>query len=234
VRELLYLHHHTPPNNRGEKWFEQDEGDARLAEDRRLVRSRYPDLYYGFNIRQKFVFIDGRIILKEAMTGVPTEIKLRIQFHDQYPDVEPVALDRSNLFPQISDRHFCKGGVCCLWLPPETKWQGSKKDAILTFVDHVAVFFERQLIYDATDGESWPWGERGHNVQGYIDYIHDRISVGTEAFKAFVPLLAGGDLAKDARCPCQNGKRYRFCHRKIIIELRKYSHILERSESDDK
>ena len=73
MRDLLYLHVHTPPEiKNGDKWFEQDEGDARLAQDRQLIKTKYPNLKYGINHRNKLVFLFGEIILKEVSSGIPT------------------------------------------------------------------------------------------------------------------------------------------------------------------
>ena len=229
MRDLLYLHHHTPPSKFGGLWFEKDEGERRLIKDRQLIKSRFPSLLYGINIRSKFVFVAGSITLIEAKSGVPTNIDIRVVFPNNYPEVEPITIDRSGLFPLEGDRHYCPGGICCLWLPPESRWSGGDPTAILQYLDHVMVFFERQLIYDAGGQETWPWGERSHNLKGYIEYAQDRLGVDKDTFQAFFPLLVGEDLSLEKACPCGSCKPYRLCHRNVVQELRRFREPLRRS-----
>lgn len=221
MRDLLYLHVHTPPKIKdGEKWFEQDEGDARLSRDRQLIKGKYPDLKYGLNHRNKFVFLYGEIVLKEASSGIPTRIGVKILFPDEYPKTEPIAVEIANLFEHIADRHFYPNGICCLWLPPESQWNPDDENALLKFLDHVAVFFERQLIYDATGGTVWAWGERGHGRSGYIEYIQEKLNVTSEKLQNFLPLISGKmSFEKKSRCPCGSGRPFRFCHLSMVVEL---------------
>jgi hypothetical protein len=63
--------------------------------------------------------------------------------------------DDENWFPADLDRHLLTGGRCCLWLPLQSRWTNDR-DALLPFLDELAVFFDRQLVYDATAGRSGP------------------------------------------------------------------------------
>ena len=221
MRALLYLHVHTPPKTEaGDKWFERNEGDARLARDRRLIKTKYPDLKYGLNHRNKAVFLYGEISLKEESSGIPTKIGVQILFPDDYPKTEPLAVETSNLFKHIPDRHFYPSGICCLWLPPESQWNERDENALLKFLDHVSVFFERQLIYDSTGGKTWAWGERGHGRKGYIEYIQEKLKVDAEKLQNFLPLITGKTvLGKKLPCPCGSRRSYQFCHLPAVIKL---------------
>jgi hypothetical protein len=230
VRELLHLHGHTPQNKSDEKWFERDGGNARLAHDRQLIRSKYPALRYGLNHRKKVVFLQGQIVLKEEVSGIPTSIGTKIIFEDDYPRIEPYALDISNLFKHIADRHFYKDGVCCLWLPPESQWKPEDENSLLDFIDQVAIFFERQLIYDA--GGIWAWGERGHGVSGYIEYIQERLGVNVQKLRIFLSLITRKiGLEKKSRCPCGSKRPYQFCHLPAVIELEAFAHLIKEKEN---
>lgn len=220
MRELLHLHGLTPQNKRNAKWFERDEGDSRLAHDRKLIASKYPDLKYGLNYRHRIVFLCGQIVLKEEGSGIPTRISTKIVFRDAYPKVEPFAIETSNLFKHVADRHFYPNGICCLWLAPESQWNGEDESGLLGFLDQVAVFFERQLIYDASGGEAWPWGERSHSEKGYIEYIQEKLGVDSEKLQIFLPLITSkAALDKKSRCPCGSRRPYQFCHLQTVIEL---------------
>ncbi len=64
MRELLSLLGHTPKVNGRLNWFERDNGDERLAQDRALIRHDYPDLKYGLNYSHRKVFLYGSLTLR--------------------------------------------------------------------------------------------------------------------------------------------------------------------------
>lgn len=228
MRDLLSLHVHTPPKiDDGEKWFERDAGDARFTRDRRLIKTKFPTLKYGLNHRNKSVFLYGEICLKEESSGIPTKIDVKILFPDDYPKIEPIAMETSNLFEHIADRHFYPNGICCLWLPPESHWIADDQNALLNFLDHVAVFFERQLIYDSTGEKIWAWGERGHGRSGYIEYIQEKLFVDAKKLQNFLPLITGtAFLDKKTRCPCGSRRPYQFCHLPTVVELTAFANFI--------
>ena len=220
MRELLHLHGHTPQNKTEEKWFERDDGDARLARDRELIKNDYPYLKYGLNHREKRIFLRGKIVLIEEFSGVPTNIEVKVIFPDFYPQIEPTAYDADNQFEHVADRHFYPDGRCCLWLPPESEWRVKDDGTLLNFLNQVAVFFERQLIFDASGEKIWAWGSRGHNEDGFIEYIQEKLRVDSERLKFFLPLISNKALLdKKSRCPCGSKRPYRYCHFPMVNEL---------------
>ncbi len=234
MRELLYLVGPTPKTDGRTRWFEQDEGDERLKQDRALIRHDYPDLKFGMNWRHKKIFLDGTITLR-AECGIPTRIKTRLVFGDYYPAYEPVAYDTGNMFPHIADRHFYVDGGCCLWLPIETQWRQQEATALHSFLDQVATFFERQLIYEASPDKSWPWGQRRHNIAGYIEFIQEALGVDTFLVSNFAGLLSGKDhLEPNSDCPCGTGKKYKHCHAsrlgKLVAQLGERNPFTEKTE----
>jgi len=89
----------------------------------------------------------------------------------------------------------------------------------VAFVDQVAVFFHRQLIYDATG--RWVGPERRHGVEGYLDFLIERFG-NSDALLAFAPLFEGQAAPlPGAVCPCGAGRRYERCHRALVAEIRK-------------
>ncbi len=219
MRELLSLAGLTPRADGRQRWFERDEGAERLACDRALIRCDYPDLNYGLNHRHKGIFLDGNITLR-AECGVRTRIKTRVLFANGYPEHEPIAYEFGNMFPHIADRHFYSDGGCCLWLPVESEWRPDDATALQKFLDQVSTFFERQLIYDASPDKRWAWGERGHNVVGYIEFIQEALGGDASMVNSFAGLLSGReevDLASD--CPCGTGKKYKYCHARRLAML---------------
>ena len=219
MRELLYLVGPTPKADGRTRWFERDEGDERLKRDRALIRHDYPDLKYGLNHRSKTVFLDGTITLR-AECRIPTRIKTRVLFGDSYPDYEPIAYEMGHMFLHIANRHFFPDGACCLWLPEETQWKAREASALHSFLDQVATFFERQLIYDASPGKLWAWGQRGHGIEGYIEWVQETLGTDSSLITNFTGLLSGKEeIAPNSQCPCQSGKKYKHCHSRHIVKL---------------
>jgi hypothetical protein len=213
MREWLHLLGRSPNSNGRQKWFERDAGDTRLAHDRKIISEKYPDLEFALNFRLQKAVLRGTITLKEEHSGIPTRVKTQILFPDDYPLSEPIAMDGLNQFPHIADRHFYQNGRCCLWLPLESQWKSEDKNTLLNFVDHVAVFFERQLMYDASGG-IWGWGERGHGVAGYIEFLEEQLGGDFEKIEVFIPLLTGENSIYDkSKCPCGSSRNYDFCHK---------------------
>jgi hypothetical protein len=240
VRELLSLLGHTPSNGGRPRWFERDEGAERLGQDRALIRHDYPDLKYGLNFRGRVVFLDGTLTLK-AECGIPTRIKTRIIFPDDYPRHEPVAYDAADMFPHFADRHFFTDGGCCLWLPVETEWDSQEPTTLFHFLDQLSTFFERQLIYDASPVKIWPWGERGHKhrLTGYIEFVQDALGGDASLFGKFEGLLSGREHIDPASpCPCGRDKKLRYCHAKrlagIIERLGKDNPFIKSAEMADR
>jgi hypothetical protein len=155
-----------------------------------------------------------------AECGIPTRIKTCIIFPDDYPEQEPLAYEVGRSFPHIADRHFYRDGGCCLWLPAESEWNSHDPSALIKFIDQVAVFFERQLIYDADPKKAWAWGERGHGVNGYIEFLQEAFGGDASLVHLFMPVLTGkATLNTNVRCPCGKGKRYNQCHAPQIERL---------------
>lgn len=219
MRELLYLVGPLPRTDRRTRWFERDEGDERLKRDRALICHDYPDLKYGLNHRLKRVFLDGNITLR-AECGIRTRIRTRVVFGDFYPEYEPIAYETGDMFLHIANRHFYRDGGCCLWLPVETQWRPKEETALHSFLDQVSTFFERQLIYDASPDKRWPWGQRGHGIEGYIEFIQEALGGDTSLVSSFADLLGGKEtLAPTSDCPCESGKKYKYCHARSITKL---------------
>jgi hypothetical protein len=219
VRELLSLAGHTLKVDGKPRWFERDEGDERVTRDREIVRRYYPDLKYGLNHYFRSVFLDGPITLR-AECGIPTHIRTRIVFPDDYPAQEPAAYEVGKMFLHIADRHFFLDGRCCLWLPVESQWKPHEATALREFLDQVATFFERQLIYDASPDKSWAWGERGHGISGYIEFAQEALGGDESLFSKFKGVVSGQEQIRPSSfCPCGSRKKFKSCHANRLATL---------------
>lgn len=196
-------------------WQERDNG-AYLAQQRALILPTYPDLEFKV-IPEEQVALEGLIRL-QAECGTQRALAVRIEFPKDYPQCEPYAFDPSHQFPHIADRHFYPDGRCCLWLPPESSWNGQDPEALLSFLHQVAIFFDKQLIYDVV--RRWPGKQRSHGAQGYREWICEVLDIEERQLLRFAPLLLGWAKYGDTvPCPCGKNCKFRRCHRDQALTI---------------
>lgn len=207
----------TPPKVK--PWYERDGGN-RLEHDRALTAEPYPDLSYRIDSEAGRAFLEGSFTLRTSC-GVPTAIALRVVFPYLYPKVEPFAYDVENRFPHNSDRHFHTDGCCCLWLPPESLWNPDDANSLRHFLDQVAIFFDKQLVCDASAGKTWPGDAHSHGVAGYVEFVRDLLSGSNELLLALAPVFVNASLVgRNDQCPCGSGYKFKKCHWSIVQEIR--------------
>lgn len=151
-------------------------------------------------------------------SGITTTIPVRIELSRSYPSVEPTAFDYTSRFDWCEDGHINGDGSCCLWLPPESRWRANESDGLLRFLDHVAEFFYKELVFEATG--RWPGSFRRHRHDGYRDFIAEGLGVDVSRLTSFEPLLAGWrETDKYAMCPCGSGRAIRWCHEEAVANV---------------
>lgn len=173
----------------------------------------YPGLAFRVDAERRRVVLEGTIVLKDEGCGVETRVATRLEFPRDYPASEPTAYEVGGRFPRDIDRHFGQGGYCCLWLPPQSPWDPRAPDALLTFLDQVAAFYDDQLLYEATG--RWPRPEWAHGAAGYVEYLLERLDGEESVLDA---LAAGLRLGPNHPCPCGRGPKYKRCHLKAIAD----------------
>jgi len=209
-------------SSRPKAWYERASGAARLSHDRALVAGHYPTLSYRINEGEGRVYLEGPLIYV-AGCGIPTEVELRVDFPFDYPNGEPLAFDAADRFlPHDMDRHFStKEGCCCLWLPPKSRWDPKDPDALLTFLDEVVVFFDRQLVYEAGGRVAWPGGEHAHGDVGYLEWVAEEFGGDTAAVTALAPVFSGAvSVGRNDPCPCGKGIKFKRCHAPAVERVR--------------
>jgi SEC-C motif-containing protein len=210
------------PKNKTKQWYERGEGPARLAHDRSLIAAAYPTLSQRVVADAGEVQLEGGLIYR-AECGIPTEVAVRIEFPFDYPWSEPRAFDSVGRFEHSLDRHFStETGRCCLWLPPKSQWDARNPDCLILFLDEVAVFFDRQLIYDAGGQVAWPGEQYGHGPDGYWEWILEEFGGSAELVVPFSPEFEGSfRLGRNDTCRCGSGKKYKRCHIVAIERIRR-------------
>lgn len=203
-------------------WYLRDDG-ARLAQDRVGIAETFPDLAYRIDEGVGRVFLDGTITLV-AECGVPTPIAVRVEFPADYPQGEPRIFEVAERFPHVSDRHFFEDGQCCLWLPPESRWNPDDPDGLCRFLEVAAVFFDQQLVYEAESRGEWPGAQHSHGDEGYLEFVHETLGGGRDLLTVFAPVLLGhktGHVQSNDPCPCGSRRKYKRCHKQRVEEVRR-------------
>jgi hypothetical protein len=200
-------------------WFERS-GGLLLRRQQELVNEHYPGLVFQADSEERLMFLEGDFIL-EADCGIPTRIRIRIEFPADYPTSEPFAYDIASFFPRDIDRHILSDGQFCLWLPPCSPWDEDDPDrSLLRFLDEVRVFLERQLTYDATGGKEWPGPQCRHGKYGYLDFMLSILGDNEEHFRALFPVILGKvSLGRNEACPCGSQLKYKRCHADRVASI---------------
>ena len=203
-------------------WYLQD-GGARLTQDRADIVETFPGPTYRIDEATGRVFLDGSITLV-AECGVPTPIAVRIVFPADYPQGEPRIFEVAGRFPHVSDRHFFEDGQCCLWLPPESRWNPNDPDGLRRFLEEAAVFFDQQLVYEAEGRSEWPGEQRSHGDEGYLEFVQEVLGGDRQLLAVFAPILLGlrtGHIQSNDQCPCRSRRKYKRCHKQRVEEVRR-------------
>lgn len=155
-----------------------------------------------------------------------TRYTVRLDVHPKYPDVEPILTCAKNEVPREIDRHVYSDGTACLCVSGEIRkyWPiGSDLSAFISGL--VKPFFIGQFYYDKFG--SWPdTGQRPHGRPGIVEAYQEILSeLGRPTdsqIDAVLCLLARKNTPKGHElCPCDNRQRLRYCHRELILKLRK-------------
>ncbi len=216
MRGRSYHHAHTRPKPK--PWFERNGGE-RLRSDEACIAATFPDLRYHIDEDAGRVLLEGLITLV-AECGVPTRIPVRVEFPGDYPTREPRVYDASDRFPHEANRHFYSDGQCCLWLLPESRWNAEDPEGLVRFLEEVAVFFDRQLVYEVEGKGIWPGPQRGHSGDGYVEYVQELLGQDQQLLAVLAPIFANkSSIGRNHRCPCGSGLKYKKCHLHIVEEI---------------
>lgn len=193
------------------RWWTFGSGVARHARDREIAAVEQPGLAY--TELDGALWLAGSFVIQTA-SGIPDKVGTGIWFPPTYPTDEPAAFVLGDQFePRSPQRHFMGKAQCCLWLDAATLWDPRDPDALRPFLDQLAVFYERQFIYDQTG--VWPGPAWGHDDGTYIDYLLEEWAITPEQLIALEPALRGA-VGWQSRCPCGSGRKYPRCHQKQV------------------
>lgn len=192
-------------------WFVRS--PERLRADRRLVSASYPTLRWKISTRRGVARLEGPLLYTPEC-GVQGRVDIEVRFPTNYPKMEPTAFDAKRQFDRAAkDGHINADGSCCLWLPSESAWDPADPVALRSYLDQVAVFFHRRLVFEAGQERRWPGKERDHGGAGFLEYVREKLGPKLR-LADFMPVLQpSDDLDPYVLCPCGSGKKYKWCHR---------------------
>jgi hypothetical protein len=203
--------------SRNRAWYRTD--PDRLEREKALLCKAYPSLAFFVDDGVQTVRIEGILPLK-AHCGVTEEIRVRIDYPHEYPRRLPIARDPVGRFEPSPNGHINKDGSFCLTLPLDKEFDLDSTNFIVDFVDAVALFVDRELIYEVTG--QWPGPEWGHGGKGVQELMECEFGTTDTATITRLADLARGrsSLSRNAECPCGSGRKYKHCHLKTVRELR--------------
>ncbi len=212
----MFRHRRTA--SKPKPWFERD-GGVLFRKEQALVEQNYPGLMFAVDPMTSHMQLKGTITLLSEC-GVTTPLSVRIEFPADYPLSEPDAYDEGKHFAEDVDRHIVRGGRFCLWLPPCSPWNSEDPNRLLRFLDEVAVFLERQLIYDATGQREWPGPQQKHGHAGYEEFMLELLGGNEADLRALFPVILGRlPIGRNEPCPCQSMWKYKHCHEGIVEDI---------------
>lgn len=201
-------------------WYERNR--VRFSADQALVAEYYPSLQFRIDREKESASLEGNMILR-AECGIPAEITTVVRFPWDYPGREPVAYDAARRFlpksgGKLVDRHLGSDGQCCLWLNPESPWDSRDPSALRLFLDELAIFFDRQLIYDLTD--EWPGPSYSHGRDGYLEFIREQLGSDAALTEALIAVITMETrIGPNNMCTCGSGKKFKKCHREVVEKI---------------
>ena len=185
-------------------------GGKRLAHDLDLVARIQPEMAFYVDEKHNRVYVAGPFVVRTD-SGVPLRHSVRIEFSQEYPWLEPRAFDIGNRFCHNAEHHFFTDGQCCLWLPPERRWDPADLDALKGFLIEVGLFFIQQLVFEQSG--SWPGPQRPHGVKGYLEYLKVQFETDERGVAALLAVLADKTvIGRNGPCPCGSGRKFKGCH----------------------
>ncbi len=202
-------------------WYKQREGQ-RFFRDQMLLKETYPTFEWTVDEELQKIILEGILTIK-GPANVPYSVALSIKFPDTYPNTLPKVFDPIGRFPPDLDRHVLSDGSFCLWLPIDLPLNLERGNTIVDFLDHVALFLERQLIYEVTG--LWPGKAWAHGTEAFIDYIGEHLG-GSELIEIFGAVLSGIiKVGRNDRCLCGSGKKYKHCHLEKVEYVQRHIRV---------
>jgi hypothetical protein len=208
-------------------WFKIDPGLLEMI--KREIRSAYPNLHVY--VENGTVFIRGAFPITFE-NEVLDRYLVEIEFPSDYPESIPIVRETGGRIPRTLHSHMISdAGQCCLFLPDE-RWEVYPKgSSFLDFLNGpVRNFFLGQSMVRL--GQSWPFGERAHGVNGVFEYYEGLLGTADlPTILNYLLYLSKPEIKGHWPCLCGSGKRLRNCHFERLIDLRQKipQHVATRS-----
>ena len=181
------------------------------------IQSVYPNLHPY--IENKTVFIRGSFPIIFQSKNLD-RYSIEIEFPHDYPDSIPTVREVGGRIPRTLDSHIITpDGMCCLFLPEERWKVYPKGSSFLDFLNGpVRNFFLGQTLVRL--GQSWPFGEHKHGIDGIFEYYADLLGTADlPIILQYLLYLSKPKIKGHWPCPCGSGKNLRNCHFDCLLAL---------------
>lgn len=139
-----------------------------------------------------------------------------------YPYGVPILYESGGRYPFKTERHFNHDGSCCVEVPAVVEREARKGLSLARYVERFAVpFFANQIYYDHT-GKFLK--ERSHGDAGIREHVEAILYTSNlkELSIIFAFYSKGSKIGRNDQCFCGSVKKYKHCHLRGILELRRY------------
>jgi hypothetical protein len=165
-------------------------------------------------------FVRGDLCFSAAFSGrqIDDQYSLKIIIPEKYSDVLPKVQETDNRIPR--DFHHYQDDSLCLGAPVAVKYKFKKEPTLVGFVSNCIIPYLYSFSYKIKFGKM-PFGELSHGALGILEHYKDLFDL-TDSRRVIkmIQILAEDNYQERNRCPCGSGKRLRFCHGKLLLELK--------------
>jgi len=189
---------------------------ARLEADRELLAREHPYLAYQLDESRLVATATGAVPVL-LPDGDLDPIEIGVDFHHEYPPRAPTVLDAARRWIPDDDRHIPGDHTFCLYLRDADEPNLARPESLHLFMLDVICFLEQQLIYDRIGrfpGPEWP-----HQRDAYALYIIEQLPGDNPADESLWDAVRGVKPARNDRCPCGSGTKFKRCHQDLVVEL---------------
>ena len=190
-----------------------------LFRDVTSVLDQYPGLTIVFDDDIP-VRLFGTYHLRDNSGALQGGWEIMIPVPANYPYEFPVLFEISGLIPPTPERHMSAQRIACTELTILAEARSRRGITLLQFLqDYVDRYFSWQVLYESGHAEtleSW-----GHGDEGTLEFLYGTLSTDSHSLiKLALALVEQRSWpARNDRCFCQSGRKFKVCHERGIKTL---------------
>lgn len=185
------------------------------------INDRFPKLNAVFSKSGKLVKLSGDLDICDVKGVYWDTFKVEILIPDKFPYAVPEVFELSYKIPRENDRHISENGLCCLDMEHKLLRQARRGINLYEFIEKIVYpFFANQLYYEIEGryaNEEYPHGFKG--VQLFYS-MHLNLHESNAIIRILKAILKNELPGRNDLCPCQSGRKIKFCHKSEIDFLK--------------